>query len=109
MKLIVDLIYQGGLSYMRYSVSDTAEYGDYKSGPRVVDQRVRDEMRSILADVRSGAFAEEWMEENAAGRPEFTRRRNEEMDTQVEDVGRELRRMMPWLNPKEVKPGAGGA
>ncbi len=109
MKLIVDLIYQGGLSYMRYSVSDTAEHGDYRSGPRIVDDHVRAEMKEILAEIQSGAYAEEWMDENAAGRPVFNKTREDEMTSQVEEVGRNLRRMMPWLNPKEVKPGAGGA
>jgi ketol-acid reductoisomerase len=109
MKLIVDLIYQGGLSYMRYSVSDTAEHGDYRSGPRIVDDRTRAEMKKLLSEIQGGAYAEEWLDENAAGRPVFNRVRAEEMDSQVEQVGRELRRMMPWLNPKEVKPGEGGA
>jgi ketol-acid reductoisomerase len=109
MKLIVDLIYQGGLSYMRYSVSDTAEHGDYRSGPRIVDERVREEMKQILAEVQSGQYAEEWLDENAAGRPNFNKIREDEMGSQVEEVGRDLRRMMPWLNPKEVKPGQGGA
>ncbi len=109
MKLIVDLIYQGGLSYMRYSVSDTAEHGDYRSGPRIVDDHVRAEMKEILSEIQSGAYAEEWMDENAEGRPVFNKTREDEMTSQVEEVGRNLRRMMPWLNPKEVKPGAGGA
>ncbi len=109
MKLIVDLIYQGGLSYMRYSVSDTAEHGDYRSGPRIVDDRTRAEMKKILSEIQTGAYAEEWMDEHAAGRPVFNKVRTEEMDSQVEQVGRDLRRMMPWLNPKEVKPGEGGA
>jgi ketol-acid reductoisomerase len=109
MKLIVDLIYQGGLSYMRYSVSDTAEHGDYRSGPRIVDDRVKAEMKKILSEIQEGAYAEEWMDENANGRPVFNATREAEMTSQVEEVGRDLRRMMPWLNPKEVKPGAGGA
>ncbi len=109
MKLIVDLIYQGGLSYMRYSVSDTAEHGDYRSGPRVVTDETRAEMRKILSEIQTGQYAEEWMDENAAGRPVFNKTRADEMDSQVEQVGRDLRRMMPWLNPKEVKPGEGGA
>ena len=109
MKLIVDLIYQGGLSYMRYSVSDTAEHGDYRSGPRIVDERTRAEMKKLLSEIQSGAYAEEWLDENAAGRPVFNKTRSDEMDSQVERVGLELRRMMPWLNPKEVKPGQGGA
>src|SRR4030043_231360 len=107
LKLIVDLIYQGGLSYMRYSVSDTAEYGDYRSGPRIIDDETRKEMRRILAEIRTGAFAEEWLEENAPGRREFLGRREAEIGTQVEQVGKDLRRMMPWLNPKEVNPGEG--
>jgi ketol-acid reductoisomerase len=109
MKLIVDLIYQGGLSYMRYSVSDTAEHGDYRSGPRIVTDETRAEMKKILGEIQTGQYAEEWMEENATGRPWFNKVREDEMGTQVEQVGRDLRRMMPWLNPKEVKPGAGGA
>jgi len=109
MKLIVDLIYQCGLSYMLYSVSDTAEHGDYRSGPRIVDERTRAEMKKILSEIQTGAYAEEWLDENAAGRPTFNKIRSDEMDSQVEQVGRELRRMMPWLNPKEVKPGQGGA
>ncbi|OQA46026.1 MAG: Ketol-acid reductoisomerase [Chloroflexi bacterium ADurb.Bin325] len=109
LKLIVDLIYQGGLSYMRYSVSDTAEHGDYRSGPRIVDDHVRAEMKEILSEIQSGAYAEEWLDENAEGRPVFNKTRADEMTSQVEEVGRNLRRMMPWLNPKEVKPGAGGA
>jgi ketol-acid reductoisomerase len=109
MKLIVDRIYQGGLSYMRYSVSDTAEHGDYRSGPRIIDNRVRAEMRKLLAEIQSGAYAEEWLDENAHGRPNFNRIREAETHSQVEEVGRNLRRMMPWLNPKEVKPGQGGA
>lgn len=102
LKLIVDLMYQGGLSYMRYSVSDTAEYGDYRSGPRVIDDHVRATMKQILEEIRSGAFAEEWIEENAKGRPWFNAKREEERRHPIEEVGRRLRAMMPWLNPKEV-------
>ncbi len=109
LKLIVDLMYQGGLSYMRYSVSDTAEHGDYTAGPKIITDQTRAAMRQILADIRSGAYAEEWIEENQTGRPNFNRWRQEGTTSQVEQVGRELRRMMPWLNPKEVKPGEGGA
>jgi len=108
-KLIVDLIYQGGLSYMRYSVSDTAEHGDYTGGPKIITEEVRQTMRQMLADIQSGAYAEEWIEENAKGRPWFNAQREAHMRTQIEEVGRRLRRMMPWLNPKEVKPGQGGA
>jgi ketol-acid reductoisomerase len=102
LKLIVDLMYQGGLSYMRYSVSDTAEYGDYRSGPRVIDDHVRATMKQLLEEIRSGAFAEEWIEENARGRPRFNAKREEERNHPIEEVGRRLRSMMPWLNPKEV-------
>ncbi len=109
LKLIVDLMYQGGLSYMRYSVSDTAEHGDYTAGPKIITEQTRAAMRQILADIRSGAYAEEWIEENAKGRPNFNRWRQEGTTSQLEQVGRELRRMMPWLNPKEVQPGQGGA
>jgi ketol-acid reductoisomerase len=109
LKLIVDLMYQGGLSYMRYSVSDTAEHGDYTGGPKIVTDETRATMRQMLADIQSGAYAEEWIEENANGRPWFNARREEARQSQIEQVGRELRRMMPWLNPKEVRPGQGGA
>ncbi|WP_448591096.1 ketol-acid reductoisomerase [Thermoflexus hugenholtzii] len=105
LKLIVDLMYQGGLSYMRYSVSDTAEYGDYRSGPRVIDDHVRATMKQILEEIRSGAFAEEWIEENAKGRPWFNAKREEERKHPIEEVGRRLRAMMPWINPKEVPAG----
>jgi ketol-acid reductoisomerase len=109
LKLIVDLMYQGGLSYMRYSVSDTAEHGDYTGGPKIVTDETRATMKRMLADIQSGAYAEEWIEENANGRPWFNARREEARQSQIEEVGRELRRMMPWLNPKEVRPGQGGA
>jgi len=109
LKLIVDLMYQGGLSYMRYSVSDTAEDGDYTAGPKVITDQTRVAMKQILADIQSGAYAEEWIEENEKGRPNFNRWRQAGTDSQLEEVGRDLRRMMPWLNPKEVKPGQGGA
>src|ERR671931_2837674 len=109
LKLIVDLFYQGGLNYMRYSVSDTAEYGDYVAGPRIITDETRATMRELLASVRDGSFAREWIAENRAGRPNFTRRRAEDATHPIEQVGRELRRMMPFVNPKEVAPGAGGA
>lgn len=108
-KLIVDLIYQGGLNFMRYSVSDTAEYGDYTAGPRIINEQSRAAMKQILADIQSGAFAEQWIEENYQGRPEFTRMRIQDGQHQIEQIGRELRRMMPFVNPKEVEPGSGGA
>ena len=109
LKLIVDLFYQGGLNYMRYSVSDTAEYGDYVAGPRIVTEETRAAMRRLLDEVRTGAFAAEWIEENRQGRPKFNQRRREDAAHPIEAVGRELRRMMPFVNPKEVVPGAGGA
>ncbi len=102
LKLIVDLMYQGGLSYMRYSISDTAEHGDYTAGPKVVTDETRVALRQILADIQSGAYAEGWIDENANGRPWFNQRRAEAQDSQIEEVGRELRSMMPWLDPKEV-------
>jgi len=97
LKLIVDLIYQGGMSYMRYSVSDTAEYGDYTRGPRVIDDMVRDEMRQILAEVQDGSFAKEWILENQAGRPVYNALKRMDEEHPIELVGRELRQMMSWL------------
>lgn len=97
LKLITDLIYQGGLSYMRYSVSDTAEYGDYTRGPRVIDEMVREEMRDILAEVQDGSFALEWILENQAGRPCFNTLKRREAEHPIETVGKKLRDMMPWL------------
>ncbi|MBW8004288.1 MAG: ketol-acid reductoisomerase [candidate division NC10 bacterium] len=96
-KLIVDLFYQGGLAYMRYSVSDTAEYGDYSRGPRVINEAVRAEMKKILQEVQDGTFAREWILENQAGRPSFLALRKKDADHPIEVVGRELRSMMTWL------------
>jgi ketol-acid reductoisomerase len=96
-KLIVDLFYVGGLSFMRYSVSDTAEYGDYTRGKRIVTEETRETMRQILAEVQSGEFAREWMSENEAGRPKFTDMRRREKEHPIEVVGAKLRAMMPWL------------
>ncbi len=101
LKLIVDLIYEGGLSWMRHSISDTAEYGDYTRGPRVVDDRTRGEMRRILDEIRSGAFAKEWIGEAEAGFPNFLRMRKDARTSRLEEVGRELRRMMPWLESEQ--------
>ncbi len=109
LKLIVDLFYQGGLNYMRFSVSDTAEYGDYIAGPQIINEQTRAAMRKLLANIQSGAFAEEWIEENHNGRPNFNRMRMRDIEHPIEQVGRELRRMMPFVNPKEVTPGQGGA
>jgi len=102
LKLIVDLMYRGGLNYMRYSVSDTAEYGDYTSGPRVVTEETRKEMRKILSEIQEGHFAERWIAENAAGRPWFEKQREIEREHVIEKVGRELRGRMPFLNPVTV-------
>jgi ketol-acid reductoisomerase len=100
LKLIIDLIYQGGLSYMRYSVSDTAEYGDYTRGPRVIDDMVREEMMQILAEIQDGTFAKEWILENQAGRPVYNALKRMDEEHPLELVGRELREMMPWLKKK---------
>lgn len=103
LKLIVDLMYQGGLSYMRYSVSDTAEHGDYTAGPKIVTDETKEAMRQILADIQSGGYAEGWIDENAQGRPWFDGKRETARHTQIEEVGKELRSMMPWLNAKTVE------
>jgi ketol-acid reductoisomerase len=102
LKLIVDLMYQGGLNYMRYSVSDTAEHGDYTGGPKIITDETRATMKKMLSDIQTGAYAEEWIEENANGRPWFNARRAEARNSQIEQVGKELRRMMPWLGAKEI-------
>jgi ketol-acid reductoisomerase len=105
LKLIVDLMYRGGLNFMRFSVSDTAEYGDYVSGPRIVDDRVRETMRQLLAEIRDGSFANRWIEENERGRGEFERLREQDRNHQIEQVGAELRSQMQWLDPVEVRAG----
>ena len=97
LKLIVDLMYQGGLAYMRYSVSDTAEYGDYSRGPRVINDGVKAEMRKILDEIQNGQFAREWILENQAGRPSFYAMRKKDANHPIEVVGKELRGMMSWL------------
>ena len=101
LKLIVDLIYQGGLSYMRYSVSDTAEYGDYTRGPRIIDDMVKDEMAQILAEIQDGSFAKEWILENQAGRPVYNALKRMDEEHLIEEVGEELRQMMPWLKGRQ--------
>jgi ketol-acid reductoisomerase len=101
LKLIVDLIYEGGLSYMRYSVSDTAEYGDYTRGPRIVNAETRAEMKRILAEIQSGQFAREWIQENKAGRGKFLAMREEARNQLIERVGQPLRDMMPFLKRKK--------
>lgn len=100
LKLIIDLIYQGGIGYMRYSVSDTAEYGDYTRGPRVIDDMVKEEMAQILAEIQDGSFAKEWILENQAGRPAYNALKRMEGEHLIEEVGAELRQMMPWLKGK---------
>ncbi|XXX82059.1 ketol-acid reductoisomerase [Sorangium sp. So ce134] len=105
LKLIVDLMYRGGLNYMRYSISDTAEYGDYVSGPRVVTDRTREEMKRILADIQSGDFARKWIAENEEGRPKFEATRAKEREQRLEVVGANLRKMMPFIDPVTIKPG----
>jgi ketol-acid reductoisomerase len=102
LKLIVDLIYQGGMSYMFYSVSDTAEHGGYMGGETLVTDDLREHMRMLLADVQSGDYADRWIEENHAGRPNFNRRRAAEHDHPIEEVGARLRSMMPFLDAKQV-------
>jgi ketol-acid reductoisomerase len=103
LKLIVDLMYQGGIKFMRYSVSDTAEYGDYTSGARVIDDRVRATLRQILGDIQSGEFASEWIAENEQGRGNFLKLRDQATGHQIEQVGEELRSMMTWM-PKKTIP-----
>jgi len=102
LKLIVDLMYQGGLNYMRYSVSDTAEHGDYVSGPRVITAETKAEMKRILDDIRSGKFAAAWVEENATGRKTFEATRKAERSHPIEKVGAQLRGMMPFLKPVTI-------
>jgi ketol-acid reductoisomerase len=97
LKLIVDLMYQGGMTYMRYSVSDTAEYGDYTRGPRVIDELTKDRMRQILAEIQTGSFAREWILENQAGRPVYNALKKMGAEHEIEIVGKQLRSMMPWL------------
>src|SRR5262245_27285132 len=102
LKLIVDLIYQGGLNYMRYSVSDTAEHGDYTGGPRIVTEQTRKEMKQMLEDIRSGKYARGWIEENASGRKWFEGQRRTERALRIEKVGAELRALMPFLRPVTI-------
>jgi ketol-acid reductoisomerase len=101
LKLIVDLMYQGGLNYMRYSVSDTAEYGDYTRGPRIIDEAVKEEMAEILAEIQDGSFAKEWILENQVGRPVHNALKRMDAEHLIEEVGEELRQMMPWLKGRQ--------
>jgi len=107
LKLIVDLIYRGGLGFMRHSISNTAEYGDLTRGDRVISPAVREEMRKLLADIRSGVFAKEWIAECRAGAPRFNELRRAAQNSQIEQVGARLRAMMPWTEEgKRAKPKA---
>ncbi|HEX8953424.1 MAG TPA: ketol-acid reductoisomerase [Polyangia bacterium] len=105
LKLIVDLMYRGGLNYMRHSVSDTAEWGDYVAGPRLVDKNVKGEMKKLLGEIQSGKFAKEWMAEHATGRKQFEATRNAEREQTLEQVGKKLRKMMPFLDAVTLTPG----
>jgi ketol-acid reductoisomerase len=105
LKLIVDLLYRGGLNFMRFSVSDTAEYGDYVSGPRIIDDHVRETMRQVLTEIQDGTFAKRWIAESDGGRQEFERLRAKDRDHQIEQVGAELRSQMAFLNPVVVRAG----
>jgi ketol-acid reductoisomerase len=102
MKLIVDLIYEGGISTMRYSISDTAEYGDLTRGKRIITEETREEMRAILDEIQDGSFAREWLLENQVGRPVFNALRKREAEHPIEKVGAELRSMMPWLHRNKL-------
>ncbi len=102
LKLIVDLMYRGGLNYMRYSVSDTAEHGDYTGGARIVTEQTKAEMAKMLKEIQDGTYAREWIKENETGRPWFSRERRRERDQQLEQVGAKLRGMMPFLDPVTV-------
>jgi ketol-acid reductoisomerase len=102
LKLIVDLLYQGGLSYMRYSISNTAEYGDYTRGPRIINEQTREEMRKILHEIRSGQFARDWILENKANQASFKATRRMEREHPVEQVGKRLRSLMSWIDAKTV-------
>ena len=108
LKLIVDLMYRGGLNYMRYSVSDTAEHGDYTGGPRIITEETMGEMKKMLGEIQDGTYARKWIAENEAGRPWFNERRHQEQDQTIEKVGAELRGMMPFLNPVTVRPDEQG-
>ncbi len=107
LKLIVDLMYQGGLNYMRYSISDTAEHGDYTGGPRLVTEETRKEMRKMLAEIQDGTYARNWIEEDRKGRPWFNATRKSESEHRIETVGEKLRGMMPFLKPVKHKQPAG--
>ncbi len=105
LKLIVDLMYRGGLNYMRYSVSDTAEHGDYTGGPKIITEETKDAMKNILSDIQEGRYAQGWIDENANGRPWFNEIRKSEQEQTLEKVGADLRDMMPFIDPVRIKPG----
>ena len=100
MKLIVDLMYQGGMATMRYSISDTAEYGDYMIGDRIITEDTKKEMKKVLTEIQDGTFARNWLMENQVGRPNFNAKRRMEAEHPIEKVGSELREMMTWINKK---------
>ncbi len=102
-KLIVDLMYEGGISYMRYSISNTAEYGDYITGPKIVTKKTRASMKKILKDIQSGKFAKAFRKECAKGKPWMNKMRKSEANTPIEKVGRDLRKMMKWIQAKEIR------
>jgi ketol-acid reductoisomerase len=104
LKLIVDLFYRGGINYMHYSVSDTAEHGSYTGGPRLITEETVGEMQRMLDEIRDGTYAKKWIAENEAGRPWFNAERKRQQEHTIEKVGAELRAMMPFLNPVTVKP-----
>ncbi|MDY6862002.1 MAG: ketol-acid reductoisomerase, partial [Thermodesulfobacteriota bacterium] len=101
LKLIVDLFYEGGISYMRYSVSDTAEYGDLTVGKRIINDETRKEMKRVLEDIQNGKFAREWILENQAGRPVYNALKKKESEHLIEKVGKDLRGMMSWIGKKD--------
>ncbi|MDR2480126.1 MAG: ketol-acid reductoisomerase [Treponema sp.] len=103
MKLIIDLVNRGGLSFMRYSISDTAEYGDYVTGPKIITAKTKDAMRQVLQEIQNGQFAREWILENQVNRPHFNRMRMIEANHPIEQVGHDLRAMMPWIQKNEEK------
>jgi len=105
LKLIVDLMYRGGLNYMRYSVSDTAEHGDYTAGPKLVTEETKFVMSELLRDIQDGTYAKAWIQENENGRPWFNQKRRQDQDHLIEKVGAELREMMPFIDPVRIKAG----
>jgi len=105
LKLIVDLMYRGGMNYMRYSISDTAEHGDYTAGAKLITEETKHTMSQMLKEIQDGTYARGWIEENQKGRPWFNAKRRTEQDHLIEKVGAELREMMPFVNPVTIKPG----